>query len=241
MKNLKINGLNAESLLSELTELFNFISLIYSIKKPDDEFYPYFSTYLKKYFGFMTFEQLETAFEQNSMGYLDVFLPKTGSNPDNKIRNFSIPSLAKVINAYMLYKKIGKEDDSTGDIWNPKMKRLESDGKRFTDEEKARSMNDWCDRMAQIFEKYRDEFEETIINIPLFTVKVLAKHKALNYEDIDFSEKRIAVKLGKRQEKGSNEKLIYKTFDRIIREQKHVEDYLVHQRISPGQAEEMPH
>ena len=141
MKNLKINGLNAESLLSELTELFTFISLIYSIKKPDDEFYPYFSTYLKKYFGFMTFEQLETAFEQNSMGYLDVFLPKTGSNPDNKIRNFSIPSLAKVINAYMLYKKIGKEDGSTGEIWNPKMKRLEPNGKVFTDEEKSRSMN----------------------------------------------------------------------------------------------------
>ena len=99
-------------------------------------------------------------------------------------------------------------------------------------------LNGWCDRLCQIFEKYRDEFKKTKIFIPLFTAKILAKNGALDYKDIVMSEKTISIKIGKYQESNSNEDLIYKTFDEIIQKQKHVKDFLSKQRNKYSQ--EMP-
>ncbi len=130
-----------------------------------------------------------------------------------------------------------KEKKNTWDIWNPIMLRFEPNGKVFTEAEKHESMNRWCDRMGLIFEKYRDELEKTKINIPLFTAKILARYGALKNSDIDYSEKRISTKF--MDNGNNNEDLIYKTFDKIIHKQKHVEDYLKKQRAKYSQ--EMPH
>lgn len=132
-----------------------------------------------------------------------------------------------------------KEQKNTWDIWNPIMRRFEPNGKVFTESEKNKSMNNWCDRMSQIFEKYRDEFEKTTINIPLFTAKMFAKNGALDYKEIDMAQKTINIKIGKYQENNSNEDLIYKTFDKIIQDEKHIEDYFKNQRNKYSQ--EMPY
>ncbi len=238
MKTTNIRLLDENQINDLSSELFEYICGVYDIKAPDEKFYHYFITYMKKYFGFMTFEQLESAFELNSLNYLDNFLQKIGQRPDNKIKSFNIPDLVKIINAYNNYKGIQKSDST--DIYNPFTKKSEPGGaKILTEKQKHESMNNWCDRLCQIFEKYRDEFEKTTIAIPLFTCQILAKNGALDYKDIDMTEKTISIKIGKYQGSNSNEDLIYKTFDKIIQDQKHVEDYLKHQRSKYSQ--EMPY
>ena len=228
MKTTNIRLLDENQINALSSNLFEYISLVYAIREPDEKFYSYFISYLKKYYAFMTFEQLESAFELNSLDHLNNFLQKIGQRPDNKVTSFSIPNLTKVINAYNSYKGIEKTDNT--DIWNPKMKRKEPGGdKVLTEQEKHESMNRWVDRLCLIFEKYRDEFEKTTIAIPLFTCQILAKNGALDPKDIDLSERTISVKLLGNKE-NNNEDLIYKTFDKIIVDQKHIEDYLKHQR-----------
>jgi len=237
MKNSNIRLLSENQMNALSLELFEYISIVYSIKEPDEKFYSYFISYLKKYYSFMTFEQLENAFELNSLDHLNNFLQKIGQRPDNKVTSFSIPNLTKIINAYNSYKGIEKTDSR--EIYNPFTKKTELGGaKEFTEAEKNKSMNNWCDRLCLIFEKYRDEFEKTTIAIPLFTCQILAKNGALDYKDIDLSERTISIKLiGEHQ--NNNEDLIYSTFDKIIVDQKHIEDYLKNQRAKYSQ--EMPY
>lgn len=98
---------------------------------------------------------------------------------------------------------------NTFDIWNPIMKRYEPDSK-INEEYKRKINNEWCDYMTYIFEKYRDEFEKTIINIPEKTAEIFKNN------GIDVS--------------GISQNDIYNSFDEIISSNKHIEDYLKKQR-----------
>ena len=83
-------------------------------------------------------------------------------------------------------------------------------------ERKHRINNLWCDYMAWIFEKYRDEFTETKLNVQFIAIRIFKNNKVEIVEDD-----------------------IYKTFDKIIQGQEHVEDYLKHQRGK--YSEQMPY
>ena len=103
-----------------------------------------------------------------------------------------------------------KEDKNTTDIWNPLMQRYEPATNEFNLNDKNNINNLWCDYVALMFEKYRDEFEKTKINIPFIMAKIFKK----NGITID----------------GADQDSVYLAFDKIIQDQKHIEDYLKKQR-----------
>lgn len=77
-------------------------------------------------------------------------------------------------------------------------------------EKQHRINNRWCDYMAWIFEKYRDQFEKTVINIPEKTTEIF-KNNGVNVAGISQDD-------------------IYDSFDNMIRNEQHIEDYLSKQR-----------
>ena len=77
-------------------------------------------------------------------------------------------------------------------------------------EKKHRINNKWCDYMGWIFGKYRDKLEETTINVPEATGNILRKNGVM----VD----------------GISQDSIYRAFDLIIQNEKHIEDYLSRQR-----------
>lgn len=101
------------------------------------------------------------------------------------------------------------KEKNTRDIWNPKMKVYEP-VHEITENDKHRINNRWCDYMAWIFEKYRDKFTKIKINLPELTAKIFKNNN---------------VNIG-----GSSEDDIYNTFDEMIRNEQHIEDYLNEQR-----------
>jgi len=236
MKASTIRLLDTHQIKALSAELFEYIGMVYNIKEPDEKFYSYFITYLKKYYSFMTFEQLESAFELNSLDHLNNFLQKIGQRPDNKVSSFSIPNLTKIINAYNSYK--GIEKSSTNEIYNPLTDKNEPGGaKDFKQEDKHKINNEYCDYICLVFEKYRDEFEETLIKTSLNTCKILSNCGVIDANKIDFTEK-ININY-KDKTISENQNLIYKSFDVIIQDQKHIEDYLKNQRVKYSQ--EMPY
>ena len=74
----------------KVSGLCEIISLTYAISEASPEFIAYFANVLKKHYGYLTFEQLESAYEYNSLGYLNAYLPSNGFSKDNKIKGFNI-------------------------------------------------------------------------------------------------------------------------------------------------------
>ena len=106
MKETQIEILDTHYLPPLVEELFKKIEIAYNIKPAGASFGGYFINVLKKHYFFLTFEQIESAFERNTNGLLDNYLPRIGTRPDNKITGFNVPDLTKIIKGYCEYKKL---------------------------------------------------------------------------------------------------------------------------------------
>lgn len=214
MKNREIKNIfDAKERLPLVESLCEVISITYSIKAPTFEFLGYLSNTLKKHYGHLTFAQIESAFEYNSMGYLNQYLPKSGMSIDNKVK-FTIPDIIKVINAFSRYKKINAEPDK------------ENSEKDLSELNEIRKT--WCDNILQIFEYYKQTKQHKPITIPVYTCEVLAKLGLLDKERINYVELRInpSILSSKPCRKLNNENLIYETFDNIISKGESLELYI---------------
>ena len=199
--------------IQEISNLCNKISISYGIKEPDGEFVKHLYYTLCKYYARLDIEQIELAFESNSMNLLNEFLPKSGFSTDNKVR-FTIPDMMKVIKAYIRFKNLDKEE-----------KELNQEPENSV---KNASIQRWCDRLEEIFRKYAYELERSTINIPMFTCEVLADIGILDRTKINYSEERIIVGFKKsiKLKSSQNVDLIYKTFDEILEKGNELKQYL---------------
>lgn len=224
MKTTNIENLYDQQLIPIVSELFEFIQLTYGIGQADQRMIPFFVKVLKDNYKHLNFEQIEQAYEYNSLGHLDIYLNKVGQRPDNKIRSFNVPDLTKIINAYTKCKSIEKE--------------AEFEKKEFTQAEKNKANTDWCNWIVEIFELYRDEKEVTPIYAPMFTAQMFAKFQLLDEKDIINNPD--SIELNKNTHSSKNQKLIYEVFDALILQGKNIENYLNSQKLK-YKAEEMPY
>lgn len=198
-------------MLAQSVKLFEFIEMTYGIAEANENFLEYFVNALKKNYKHLSFEQIQDAFERNSFGLLDNFLPKVGQRPDNKVLKFNIPDLTKIINAYCRYTGVEKSEQDQG-------------RKVFSTEEKSKIRQEWCDQLCAIFEKYAQAHEMSVIRTPLYTCNMLARLSVLDANRIDFSEPSTNIMATK--SRSNNEKLIYECFQTIINDGMHINDFL---------------
>ena len=230
-------------LFEKTEELLAYISDTYHLPEAKEEFVGYFSKFLQKYFGFLTFENAHNAFELNSFGYLNDYLPGTGYFVDNKIKGFSLQSLSKILRAFLMAKKI-KPDEKT-----------QKSG--LSDEQKNAARHEWVESLVAVFEKYRDKKELTHIGLPAYTCKVLAMHGVINLSEIDTKERGHDVhsrfshmdnRLGKKTKLGvegpnlrlKNVQLIYNAFDELIEQQQELAPLLERYKNEFSLINEMP-
>lgn len=222
MKQVLIQNLHTTQLAELTKELFDFIQLTYGIHDADTRLIAFFVKVVKENYDHLNFEQLHDAFERNSLGYLDNFFTKVGQRPDNKIRSFNIPDLTKIINAYVKYKSIEKEEDPDKII--------------VSEEEKARSNIWWCDFMQGCFDLYKEKKERTKIDCSMFAAEKLAEFGLLGKDEIVYEN--VAINF-KSKHSSKNEKLIYEVFDALILQNESFAPYLAKQR-NKYQTEGMP-
>ncbi len=211
-----------ETLFAEVSKLLEAIRLAYHIGEPDPEFIAHFANIVKKHFGHLTFEQLHLAFEANALGYLDRYLARPGFAPDNKIRNFNIPDLLKVVRAFVQYKQIE----------NPVKKQIEN---KLTEDQKVKIRHQWVKELVGVFEKYKNTGELSHIGLPAYTCKVLAMLGVIDLSEVNTNERRHDIHArfahmdvrrsskSRKTELGpnmrlTNVQLIYTAFDRLIDE-----------------------
>jgi hypothetical protein len=187
-------------------ELSKFISLTYGLKEPDPEFIIYLANVLKKYYDFLTFEQIESAFEKNALGFLPV---------ETKVK-FTISDIRSVLDVYVKYKNL-KEQKNNKLEW--------SLGKR------ADIRRQWCDNLVKIFEDYAENGKRAMITLPTYTCGVLAKIGLLNASGIDKKETfhNSPINAGGYKKNLKNEALIWATFDKLLSNceslEKHIDKY----------------
>lgn len=224
MKTTKIEQLNKSDVINLTVNLFEFIELTYGISEADSRFSDYFVNHIIKYFGHLTFDDMESAFERNASGLLDIYLPKIGSRPDNKVSKFNIPDLTKIINAYCMYVGIEKN-------------KKEYQYKEFTEQEKYESINKWCDSLCEKFDLITQNDEKPRIFCSLFTANLLADLGLINHDHIDKYEE-----VGKNFKSiiySDNEILIHNTFKEMHSKGMHISNFLGKFR-NKYNAEEMP-
>ncbi len=203
---MQIKDILYNDFIIQLSDLLTKIAGIYGLKEADPGFVAYFANTLKKYFGNLTFEQIESAFEYNSIGSLNEYLPKKGFSTDNKV-DYNIPDMVKIIKAYTRLKKIDED-------MQPKACQLSRAQINETRKQ-------WCEWLISIFEKYRDTYERSQIGIPVFTCELLARLGQLNPNDINKSGPYFNINLPFQKKRGRdlhNENLIFETFDKMIGE-----------------------
>lgn len=208
---MEIRYLQERELIVMLDEFFNKISITYDLKLPDIKFSAILAKVIKQHFGWLTFDQIEEAFELNSIGSLNEYLPKSGYSIDNKVK-FNIPDITKIIKAYAVFKKIAraevKQSNEPSDI------------------EKNKMINDWCDNLCKIFDNYKHNGEKEPIRIPLFYANVLAKIGLISDSQIDKKEKIINLRTYRHQDTSNNENLVYHVFDELIYNKDHINNHL---------------
>lgn len=223
MKETLIQSLHEPQLMELTKELFEDIQLMYDIKEADIRIVAYFVRILKENYNYLNFEQLNDAFERNSLGLLDIFFNRVGQRPDNKIRSFNIPDLTKIINAYVKYKSIEKEEDTDKIV--------------VTETQKASSNEWWCNFMQANFDLYKTKKERTKIDCPMFAAEKFAEFGLLDKKDI------VTENIGtnfKSKHSSKNEILIYEVFDSLILQGESFAPYLENQRRK-YKPEEMPY
>jgi len=195
--------MQASDLSVRVLELCNNISLEYGLNQASVEFSALLANRLKKWHGYLSFEQIEMAFEYNSHGLLNDYLPRVGNNVDNKVK-FTIPDMNKIIKAFVRLKELDKHKIEQEQEWAIEKKDLINRA--------------WCDQLENIFAIYRQKRERTPITLPTYTAEVLAKIGLLNKKDIDYTENAIVLRLKhiKEVKRTHNENLIYAAFDRLI-------------------------
>lgn len=199
--------------IQEISNLCNKISISYGIKEPDGEFIKHLYYTLCKYHSRIDYEQLELAFEANSMNLLNEYLPKSGFSTDNKVK-FTIPDMMKIIKAYIRFKKLDSHEKELGQEPENSVKDA--------------SIQKWCDNLEGIFRKYSNEHERSIIGIPMFTCEVLAEIGVLDKTKIDYSEQKINIGFKKmiKNKKTHNTDLIFSSFDTILENGDELRHYL---------------
>ena len=224
MKQTKIESLHPGQITGLIVDLFEQIQMQYDIKPPDTKFTSYFLNTIKKHFPFLSFEQIESAFERNSTGLLDNYLPRVGTRADNKVEGFNMQDLTKVIKAYMIYSNIGQAKKNTSGTFAP------------TNEGKNKIHNDYLDRLCKIFDTYKKTKERTPIFTLMSTAEFLARLGLLDKDNIQFGSKvkktaEMPIKVGDFMSRaGHNEDLIYSCFDELIGQGKDLESFFKYER-----------
>lgn len=212
MKKTLIENLHRPQIIEQSMRLFDFIEVNYGISEADERFVDYFVNYLIQYYKHLTFEDLESAFERNASGLLDIYLPKIGQRVDNKVLKFNIPDLTKIINAYCKYKGIEKSEKN-------QQKKI------FTQEEKQKIRTEWIELLCYRFDSYKNGKREQF-KVPLYTCKVLSDLGILDASRIDYSEAPIKYIIGGISSRTNNENLIFECFDSIIKQEMHIRDFI---------------
>ncbi len=223
MKETIISNLYESQLMAATAELFEFIELTYAIGQADQRFLSFFVKVLKENYSHLSFEQIESAFERNSLGLLDIYLSKIGQRPDNKIKSFNIPDLSKIINAFLKYKNIEKEETIDKIV--------------FSEKQKAKSNIWWCDFIQGAFDKYKGTKERTKIDCSMFAAEKFAEFGLLDKKEIVYET--VTLKFNNSHISTKNENLIYEAFDALILQNEGLAPYLVEQR-NKYQVEETP-
>lgn len=210
---MEIRYIETSVLIKNIIELCSKVALTYNLKEPSEEFGAHLTNVLKKYYGKFTLENIEQAFEANSVGLMNEYLPKSGYSIDNKVK-FSIPDMTKILKAFIRFKNLDKSEIEQNQEPESSVKNA--------------SIQRWCDRLEEIFRKYAYELERSTINIPMFTCEVLADIGILDRTKVNYSEERIIVGFKKsiKLKSSQNVDLIYKTFDEILEKGNELKQYL---------------
>ena len=214
MKESLIQNLHNPQLMELTSELFENIQLTYDIKEADTKLIAFFVKVVKENYNYLNYDQLNDAFERNSLGLLDNYFNRVGQRPDNKVRSFNIPDLTKIINAYCKYKSIEKEETTDSIV--------------ISEEQKAESNTWWCNFIQGCFDKYKDSKERTKIDCSMFAAKKFAEFGLLDKNEI-ISE-HVTIKFNTKHIPSKNENLIYEVFNALILQNEDFAPYLIKQR-----------
>jgi hypothetical protein len=175
-------------------------------------FIAHFANVLKKHYPRHTFAQIESAFEYNSLGYLNEYLPKVGMSVDNKVK-YTIPDILKIVKAFSRYKGIGQE--------------VEAAKAEMPAYERVKIYDEYCGHIHKLFDEYADGKEKNIISVPGYMAKFLANMNLISHTEIDYSEPPINLSIGKNKTRYSkNAGLVFSCFDRLLSENQHISYYL---------------
>jgi len=97
--------------------------------------------------------------------------------------------------------------------------------KIFTEAEKNNIRNQWCDQLCDTFNKYYKDGVKSQIITPLYTAQVLSTFGILDFNKIDFNEKKI--NFGENTTRTNNENLIFECFDSLIEKKTFINEYLI--------------
>lgn len=224
MKETLISHLHEPQLMSATAELFEFIELTYAISQADQRFISFFVKVLKENYSHLNFEQIESAFERNSLSLLDVYLNRIGQRPDNKIKSFNVPDLTKIINAYSQHLNLSSHDHGD-EIWNPFLKRSEPGKKIFTEQEKRELYENWVNFLIRIFEIYQSNNEKTKVFASLYMLIKFSDWGLVDKKDIPEQKPDMNFQL-KSEKISDNEIKIYETFEGLINQGQHINEFI---------------
>jgi hypothetical protein len=213
---MQIKDLQHNNFIAQLSELLTKIAGMYGLKECEPGFVAFFANTLKKYFNHLTIEQIDMAFEYNSIGSLKEYLPKKGFSVDNKV-DYTIPDMIKIIKAYTLLKNIETE----------KPKECELSHEKIIESHRL-----WCNWFIGVFERYYESYERSIIVCPKYACEVLAEISLITPDLIDNVAIPLNITIGKNKQPkiNKNEELIYQTFDKIIDRGQHLNNLLASYR-----------
>jgi len=214
MKNTKIAEIFEKTdLLKCVGDLLQYINLTYALGDASPAFIAHLANVLKKHYPRHTFAQIESAFEYNSLGYLNEYLPKVGMSVDNKVK-YTIPDILKIVKAYTRLKAIGGDE-------------LEAPKQEINPFERVKIYDAYCSNIVQLFDNYADGCDNLHISAPGYMAKFLANMNLISHTEIDYSEPPINLSIGKNKTRYSkNTGLVFSCFDRLLSENQHISYYL---------------
>lgn len=95
----------------------------------------------------------------------------------------------------------------------------------MTNKQKDQIRQQWCDQLCEYFNIYFKTGRKSQIRTPLYTAQVLSTFGILDFNSIDFKEKK--VNLGQNSSRTNNENLIYESFDKLIEQKVFIGDLMI--------------